>query len=267
MPVASMRQAAPTGGAAPGLHPGLTLDRHRPLALWQIRGSLTIAVVSIAWLRTLPPLTMQALVTRHLDAEEAVRHASLRVPKRRVEWLAGRLAAKHSVRAHCRRHLGEPPATRDVHVGAVAAGPHAGQPFVVAPVGLSVSHSAEFAIAACAPGAVGVDLERERALAPTLTDLLAADDLGASEPSSVSRLDAMGPALRWACKEAVLKLSGVGLRVDTREVRLVDWHRDGRFSWRAGSELIRRMPVAADSSAFTAWAHVIDGYALAIVWN
>jgi len=248
------------------MRPRIALDRDRFVALWQLPGPVTMAVVSVAWLRALDPDAQRALVRAHLDAAEEAHADSLRLPRRRFEWLAGRLAAKHGVRCFRRRYLGECLATRDVHVAAVPDGLCAGQPVVAAPVRLSVSHSAEFAVAVCGGRPVGVDLERERVFAPPLLDLLAADLAGAGG-APARRLGAMPPALRWACKEAVLKLFGVGLRVDARQVRLTDWQDGSRFSWSAGQDLTRQMPAAADPRRFGTWARVLDGYALALIWN
>ncbi|HTJ67177.1 MAG TPA: 4'-phosphopantetheinyl transferase superfamily protein [Actinospica sp.] len=242
------------------------LEVDRPLAVHHVPGPLTLAVVSIGWLRSLDALSRSAVAARHLDADEVAHAAALPVPKRKLEWLAGRLAVKHAVSRHRMRQTGECPATRDVHVTTAADGPCAGRPLVNAPVHISVSHSADFAIAACGPQPVGVDLERSGPLPPLVTQLLAHDETATDRPVHPG-LAAMPAALRWTCKEAVLKLFGFGLRVDTREVRLTGWHDDGRFTWTSGTDLCRRAPDAADPSAFATWAHEIDGYCLALIWK
>ncbi|MGK5631869.1 4'-phosphopantetheinyl transferase family protein [Streptomyces sp. URMC 123] len=236
--------------------PCLRLDPDRPLHLGHGPGRLTVAVVSIAWLRRRTAGQLAALEARHLAPEEAAHAATLTFRKRRYEWLAGRLALKHGVCAHHQRHLGPAPPTRAVRIGAVATGLRAGKPVVDLPVEIGLSHSVDFAVAACGPRPIGVDLERCRRMAPPFVELLAdGADL------------AMPLPLRWACKEAVLKHFGFGLRVDSREVRLTGWGADGRFSWRGGPELCRHAPTAADGRRFATWAREIDGYALAMVWK
>lgn len=239
----------------------IMLDPARPLRITSGPGALTVAVVSIAWLRGLDGSARAALIERRLADAEAAYAERLRVVKRRTEWLAGRLAAKYCVGAHLRRHGVRPMPPRDVRVGAVGAGPRAGRPFVNAPVDLGLTHSADFAVAVCGPRPVGVDLEFARPLPPPLAGLLALDERDAATPAG-RRAAAMPLALRWACKEAVLKQAGVGLRVDSREVRLTDWRAGGRFTWLSGPGLRGYEPPAARREG---WAWQIGDYALAIL--
>lgn len=255
-----------TGETAIGPANGVLLDPGRPLHVRHARAPLTLAVVSIAWLRARPDAARAAIETRHLGPAEAAHAATLHIPKRRLEWLAGRLAIKHAVRAYQRRHARVLAPPRDVRVLTVEYGLRAGKPYVDAPVGVGMSHSTDFAVAACGPRAVGVDLELNREMAPVLADLLALRP--PLQPGRDGRrLAAMPVPLRWACKEAVLKYFGIGLRVDTREVRLTGWRADGRFSWHAGPELLRRVPAAAGSWRAHTWAREVDGYSLALVWR
>jgi len=249
-----------TGEAVPALDGSVAFNPARPLHVGHVRGPLTLAVVSIAWLREQAGAARAEIEMRHLSEEEAAYAAGLRVPKRRFEWLAGRLAVKHSVCAYRQRHAGAVTRTREVRIRAVESGLRTGKPLVDGPVEIGLSHSADFAIAACGPRAIGVDLELSRAMAPGLAELLAVD--GATD-----RLAAMSTSLRWACKESVLKYFGFGLRVDTREVALTRWHADGRFSWTAGPVLRGHEPSAADAWRLDSWAGEVDGYSLALVWR
>jgi 4'-phosphopantetheinyl transferase len=257
-----MSVVVPDAGA-PSLFGGLTLEPARPLRLWYLP-QLTVAVVSTAWLRALDDGRRAGLVGRHLDSEEAAQEARLHVPKRRHEWLAGRLAIKHSVAAHQVRGAGPCVQTRQVRVGVVESGIRRGKPLISAPADVSMSHSGDFAIAVCGHGPVGVDLEKERELAPPLAAALRADELTARDGSSGSLAD-MPLTIRWTCREAVLKCLGVGLRVDWRQVTLTGWEHDGRFGWRAGEVLRQRIP-GADPQRFGTWAGRIARYALAVVW-
>jgi 4'-phosphopantetheinyl transferase len=275
--------APPVRGAVAGLDDRLVLDPARPLYVCHVRGPLTLAVVSIARLRTLDERARTALESRHLGPAEAARLRQLSLPKRRLEWLAGRLALKHGVCAYRGRHFGERTGTRDVRIGAVADGLRAGRPRVALPVerGSSVevglSHSVDFAVAVCGPRAVGIDVEHTRRMPPLLSELLAPSS-GAARDAESAGLRAMPPALRWTCKEAVLKHFGFGLRVDPREVELTDWRADGRFSWRAGPGLVRHLSREdgtdgahgtgrTDGTCFDSWAREVDGYSVALVWR
>ncbi|MFR0356217.1 4'-phosphopantetheinyl transferase family protein [Streptomyces sediminimaris] len=254
----------PVRAAPPGLDDRLALDPARPLYVCHVRGPLTLAVVSIAWLRAGGEQTRAALESRHLGAAERAQARQLRLPKRRLEWLAGRLALKHGVCAYQGRHFGTRPGTRDVRVSAVTGGLRAGKPQVDHPVQVGLSHSVDFAVAVCGPRAVGIDVERVRRMPPMLTALLSSPP-GAADTGS-GRLRAMPPSLRWACKEAVLKHFGFGLRVDPGEVELTGWRADGRFSWRAGPALRRHVP-EGDGPRFDSWAREVDGYSVALVWR
>jgi 4'-phosphopantetheinyl transferase len=253
-----------TREAVPVLDGGVAFDPARPLHVAHVRGPLTLAVVSIAWLRDQAATARTAIEARHLSAEEAAYAAGLRVPKRRFEWIAGRLAVKHGVRAYRRRHGGALTRTREVRVRAIEGGLRAGKPRLDGPLEtrmeIGLSHSADFAIAACGPRAIGIDLELSRTMSPVLTGLLAAD-------GGADRLAAMPSSLRWACKESVLKYFGFGLRVDTREVALTRWRADGRFAWTAGPVLRGHEPAAAEAWRLDSWAGQIDGYSLALVWR
>jgi 4'-phosphopantetheinyl transferase len=257
--------APPTRPAAPGIDACLALDPARPLYVRHVGGPLTLTVVSIAWLRGIGARSRAVLESRHLGTAESEQAQQLRLPKRRLEWLAGRLALKHGVCAYQRRHFGTRAVPRDVRVGAVADGLRAGKPQVDFPVEVGLSHSVDFAVAACGPRAVGIDVECVRRMPPMVTELLTTAP-GVARAAESVRVRAMSPSLRWACTEAVLKHFGVGLRVDVREVELTDWRPDGRFSWRAGPGLRRLVP-EGDGTPFDSWARDVDGYSVALVWR
>ncbi|NUR57325.1 MAG: hypothetical protein HOV87_01225 [Catenulispora sp.] len=222
----------------------------------------TLAVVSIASLRALGESVRAELGRRHLTPGERARVETFARPSRRIEWLAGRLAVKHAVTTHLDRESGQSPETRAIEVRAVASGPRAGKPFVDAPVEVSLSHSGDFAVAACDFGPLGIDLECGRAVSPLLTQVLD-ESRPADDPAG--RLSSIPATLHWACKEAVLKYFGFGLRIDSREVVLTEWLPSSRFSWRPGPTLRRR----TTSSAYPSHgiAQQISGYSLALVWR
>lgn len=250
----------------PAAGPGdaVRLDPSRPLRVATAAGGPTTAVVSIAWLHRQEPAVAAAIGRRHLHPDEADSMAALPAGRRRTEWLAGRIAVKHAVRGHRRQLAGRPVDPADIRVRVVPGGIRQGKPEVDGPVEVGLAHSADFAVAACGPGPLGIDLERSRQMAP-LAGLLAVGADGTRDPVR-RRLRAMPLSLRWACKEAVLKYAGVGLRIDTRQVELTGWYADGRFRWQVGPELSRHLPAGGDGTA-VGWAREVDGYSLALVWE
>lgn len=149
--------------------------------------------------------------------EEAIL-ASLKFPARRRKWLLGRAAAKRLVR----EMLGtQAPAEAAITVLNRASG----EPYVVLDDGpwalpISLSHRSEMGLAAAPTVAgwrIGADVEtiepRERALVRqffTAVEAQLVTDAGAAGDAMVARI--------WSAKEAVLKLLGLGLRLDTRAV-------------------------------------------------
>ncbi|TDT28121.1 4'-phosphopantetheinyl transferase [Streptomyces sp. BK208] len=245
----------------------VVLDVARPLRVSHLTPAsrrLTLAVVSIGWLRGRSPQTLAALRARYLTPAEAERAFALHSPRRRHEWLAGRLALKHAVSAYGRRHwdLDREPGT--IEVRTVTGGLQAGRPVVDAPVEVGLTHSGDFAVAVCGPHAIGVDLEHDRPMPPTLARLLDQECDPRAPTPDARRLAAMPAALRWTCKEAVLKYYGFGLRVDAREVALTGWLPDGRFTWRPGGGLLRHAPTA-ETRRPTGWAGAVHGHHLALV--
>jgi len=143
----------------------------------------------------------------------------LSVPKRRREWLAGRLAAKELVR---RRHrLAGDDALRRIEIEAPQAGPSKGKPryrIGDAPgrFDLSISHSGDCAIAALAntpEDRIGIDLE-QIVVRDASFEALA---LSARERAVVAPLAGEARAVavtqRWVAKEALSKAIGAGLRL------------------------------------------------------
>lgn len=253
-------------GATGSGGPPVTLDRARPLVVRHLSERLTLAVVSIAWLRAQGDTARSRTEERHLSAREAAQARLLPSPRRRYEWLAGRLALKHAVSAYQHRCLGRSGSPRTIEVSALRDGPRAGKPVVDVPAEVGLSHSGDFALAVCGPHAVGVDLEHRRELPPMVAELLKHDGDPRSARADTRLLVSMPLALRWACKEAVLKYYGFGLRIDTREVELTGWGQDGRFRWNAGPALLRRAP-ASGSGRLESWAGETNGYSLALVWT
>ncbi|MEO6702992.1 MAG: 4'-phosphopantetheinyl transferase superfamily protein [Jatrophihabitantaceae bacterium] len=193
-----------------------------------------------------------------LGGSERSTYAEIWLERRRVEWLAGRLAAKRAVLEFIGRSGGGPiPAMNEIRVSATVAGPTRGRPVVNHPVRISLSHSADLAVAAAGPVLVGVDVEKVRVLAPPLQELLRAEPVEASRPR-------MPLHLRWSCKEAVLKCLGLGMRADLRQVQLLGWNRSGSFEWRLGQQLRAEVEDAGLPVGITGWGVQQAGYSFAL---
>lgn len=139
--------------------------------------------------------------------------------RRRLDRVAGRLAAKRALAAHFLAEHGWEAEPADLAVFNDAAG----RPTLVLPAdapapapSFSISHCAQGgAAAAAAPGRlVGVDIET---IVPRPAEVIAfvaaASELaaGPSDPEAQARL--------WTGKEAALKMLGLGLDADARAVR------------------------------------------------
>ncbi len=164
-----------------------------------------------------------------LHPSEQARLDTLRVLKRRRDWLLGRWTAKHLVQ----QYLGESsPTLRPLSQIVIQADPD-GAPFAALgvssdgssavmsrlPLSLSISHSGDRSFCALIdePGEqVGADLEmiepREPALA---TQFFAPDELLYLQGVLPECYDAAVTAI-WCAKESVLKALRTGLRTDTR---------------------------------------------------
>jgi 4'-phosphopantetheinyl transferase EntD len=159
-----------------------------------------------------------ALAARYLSAREREEVLALRVPKRRAERIAGRLAAR---RALGRLGIG----TSEVSIIAIQEGDSAGAPRVLGASGgeldvcLSISHGAGSAFAVASVHCeVGFDVERvepreaafvEDAFEPfTLSDF--ARLLGPGAPADLT------VTVAWCAKEACMKLARTGMRSPLR---------------------------------------------------
>jgi phosphopantetheinyl transferase len=183
--------------------------------------------------------------------------ARLSVPKRRREWLAGRVAAKDLVR---RRHrLAGEDALRRIEIAASREGPSKGKPAYRidgAPgrFDLSISHSGDRAVAALASTPqehIGIDLEQIEARGESFEALA----LSAPERALIARLDGAARAVavtqRWVLKEALSKALGEGLRLRFPRitVRIDGGDPGGAPSVRFEAERLRDAPIAGEIRA------------------
>lgn len=171
--------------------------------------------------------------------------ANLRLPKRRRDWLAGRLAAK---RLLARRLPG-------LRLDQIVVLPRPdGSPRVDVPGRpdfrrwpVSIAHSAAGAAAALgrAGGLVGADLEAVEPRSPAWIALFTHEsersDSLAGSPLEQTRL--------WTLKEAVAKLLGTGFSVGFHDIRLLPAH-DGRRLELSGQAFVRWEALGRPAIAF-----------------
>jgi 4'-phosphopantetheinyl transferase len=197
------------------------------------------------------PEAREQLAQEHLHPNERAVWKRLVSPKRQVEWLGGRLAAKQAVIAQRAQRTAPPGLPAEIEIGQEASGPCQGRPSCRGGPEVSISHSGEHAIAVAAADRIGVDLERLRPVSQTLIDYCTAPG---------EDLRHLPVLIRWAAKEALLKLAGVGLRGSMRGLWLGRWEVEGDLTWWAESALEPQLEGAR------LWAGLSRGYALAIAW-
>jgi len=158
-----------------------------------------------------------------LSPDETVQLSRMRFAKRRAEWRLGRWTAKRAGAAYL--HLpGDPHALRELEVRPVPSGApelfYAGDP---APVSISISHRANIAVCAMAPGeaALGCDVELiEPRDGSFVADYFTCEEQGfVSSAPEEDRPELV--TLLWSAKESALKALREGLRIDTRSVDVV----------------------------------------------
>jgi len=157
-----------------------------------------------------------------LSSEEQRHLARLQVEKRRSDWLLGRWTAKSALRASpWAVGLDPDPAELTVRQDADGA-PEALLRDRPLPLALSISHRGGWGLCALAPEEmlVGCDLEIVEARSPVfLEDYFTSQEKAALRATPAVERDRIA-TLFWAAKESVLKALRVGLRADTRRIRV-----------------------------------------------
>ncbi len=163
--------------------------------------------VEVVDLSNLPP------AEKVLGEREQAFFQTLKLPKRRTEWLGGRLALKRLVADQMCLPLMQIEVLPHAESGKpqlLIAGQRSTLPF-------SITHSHGYAVAAIAPKHqyIGIDLEK---IAPRInawkTDFFHPSELTGEGDAFLTTL--------WTQKEAVVKLLGTGLAINSFDVRCVN---------------------------------------------
>ena len=184
-----------------------------------------------------------------LSPAESARLATLRFPKRRTEVRLTRWTAKRAI-AHVLDLDDDAGTLSSIEIRAAPTGaPAAYLGGERAPVGVSMTDRADWAVCMVGPGdlAVGCDLE----LVEDRTDAFVRDWFTPAERDLVL---GAGPGERrllanlvWSAKESALKVLQAGLRRDTRSVEVDVVEATGHERW---ARLVVR---AEEGSAFPGW--------------
>ena len=164
-------------------------------------------LLEVVDLQNLPP-ALSVLSQREYEFFQ-----TLKLPKRQTEWLGGRIALKRLVSAHAR-----------LSIRSIEVLPHAenGKPQLLiggerSLLPFSITHSHGYAVAAIAPDAhyIGIDLEK---IAPRInawkTDFFHPTELTGEGDAFLTTL--------WTQKEALVKLLGTGLAINSFDVRCIN---------------------------------------------
>lgn len=154
-----------------------------------------------------------------LSAREDAILGGLGIVPRRRKWLLGRIAAKRLV-----RQVSGEPELPDNQISVLNQ--PSGEPFVLIegrggwPWPISLSHRSEIGMAAVPAlrhARIGADLETVEPRDSALIRQFFTDEEAAIVEASAEERN-LTMARIWSAKEAVLKLVGLGLRIDTRGV-------------------------------------------------
>lgn len=205
-------------------------------------------VLAQPWLLECAESQMPPTLSWLSDSEMAILRSYQR-PKRRRDWLLGRWTAKQLVARHF--------APGDMHLlsGFSILPDQAGIPVVFkgtrrVDLSLSLSHRDGRALSVIASDhiQIGCDLEKNESRSRAFVETFFTD----SEIAQIDHFEKnrwpAAATLIWSAKESVLKLLGVGLRVDTRCVSVsID---------QAGATTLDWHPFSAslvDGTSFTGW--------------
>ncbi|MBI3898682.1 MAG: 4'-phosphopantetheinyl transferase superfamily protein [Gammaproteobacteria bacterium] len=167
----------------------------------------------------LPPLLIESLTVDEIHQFER-----FPIQKRRLEWLAGRLAAKYALR-HFRGGSSALSAT-------TIRRQQNGRPFIDDQTYLSISHCRRYAVAAIGNVPLGIDTELCAAVrAQSLSELVLATEVAAVMTTRQCD-NQQARTLIWSLKEALYKACGEGsFAAFAQNIFLTDWQEPVSPRW------------------------------------
>jgi phosphopantetheine--protein transferase-like protein len=204
---------------------------------------------------------------------------SMRVKKRRLDFLSGRIAGKHAVKRLLAARNGVRPDTgtgelrlSDIEIRRTVTG--APRVFIndsPEMVRVSISHSPRFAVSAVCSGeeyrGIGIDIEKiERRDESILAVAFRMQEIKAMR----ERADKDGKSLDdcithyWSLKEAALKSMGIGLNVDLKDIEIVE-EPGGGVRLAIENEVRDRLHELR-SSGVEAKSYLLDGHVLSVAY-
>jgi phosphopantetheinyl transferase len=150
----------------------------------------------------------EMIARRYLGAAERDEDRA-RAPRGRRHWLMGRIAAKDAVRRWLWDRGAGPLFPAEVTIVSDGRGRPTVNVAGSSPVGVSIAHSGDLAVAIAGENAVGIDVEAVASRDPAMEALALTD----AERVLLDRFAARDVAFTrfWAAKEAVSKAEGTGL--------------------------------------------------------
>lgn len=192
-----------------------------------------------------------------LHRDERKRWLAMPLPKRRREWLAGRLCAKEALRACL-----APPARASLDGMLIEHDEHNRPRLAGSPLWLSISHDRCQAVAVADTRPVGVDIERHVSLQSAAVQLLIAPAELACTRAHFRVGDAVARTVLWTLKEARFKCQGRGSFAEAASRWQVAAWRDGHQpEWSDAG----RWPEAPAGCAWRVRWHADDDEVCAVV--
>lgn len=195
-------------------------------------------------------------IKKYLSEEELARVETLRFPKRRDEWILGRITAKRLLRA-CIPELAKTKYQRLTIANRPSGAPYVALDGSSLALQVSISHRQGMAAAAVTSSpdiGLGIDLEWVEERDPSFySDYFTPAEFELLPASPAGERARIG-TLIWSAKEAMLKALGQGLRLDTRSVEVLRIAKDIHEGW---GELKVRVP-AVSSAAWQGYWQQID---------
>lgn len=169
-----------------------------------------------------PALRQGQLLAGLLNAKEWAYFNSLKVNKRRQDWLLGRWTAKRLVQTVLQERWGETVPFPEITVWNYRSGAPFAQVAGETVFSLTMSHSGDYGFCGVMEQAdwpLGVDIEFIETRRPVFVkDYFTSEEQRLIESASTQRMRDTVITAMWSAKEAALKAVHLGLRVDTRSV-------------------------------------------------